>query len=150
MERWQPCLETPESWAGKTLSQEGLFSIGPYPAYGEYVSVEVFSTEKGLSGYVPLEPGLIELTARCVLMGKINTQADILIANRDAELAKEKAQDQEFDEMWNERQLTRDGLSIGAGGAFNKQQEIDDYARRIERSGAFVDGRRFQPGFKQN
>jgi len=61
----------------------------------------------------------------------------------------ERRQDADFDDMWKEAQLSRSGLSMGAAGAFNKQQEIDDYARRIERAQAFVDARRFRPGFKQ-
>ena len=102
-----------------------------------------------IEGYVPLEPGLIELTARAVVMGKVNSYSDIRRILEDEELAKERYQDQQVDDMWAEAQLSRPGLSIGAGGAFNKQSEIDDYARRIERSKAFVDARRFRPGLKQ-
>jgi hypothetical protein len=151
LERWRPAYMygTAESWKFNTLTPEGLYAIGPYPAHGEYESCEVFSTEKGLSGYVPLEPGLIELTARAVVMGKINSYSDIRIAQRDEQLAIEAEQDREFDEMWNERQMTRPGLTIGAGGAFNKEQEIEDYARRIERAGAFVPSKDFRPGFGQ-
>jgi hypothetical protein len=151
LERWRPptIYGTPEMWDLQTSTPEGFYAIGPFPAHGEFELCERFSTCKGLAGYVPLEAGLIELTARAVWMGRINTYSDIRRIHEDEELAKERAHDQKFDEMWDERQLTRPGLTLGPGGAFNKQAEIDDYARRIERAGAYV-GSGFKPGFRQN
>jgi len=152
LERWRPAsiYGDPHSWDGQTSTLDGFFALGPFPVHGEYESIQAFSTGRGIAGYVPLEPGLIEITARAVVMGKINSFWDIRRALEDEELYKERQQDQNFDEMWDEAQLTRSGLSIGPGGAFNKNAEIADYERRIERAGAFVDARRFRPGFRQN
>lgn len=151
LERWRPApiYGDPRAWESQTLTPDGFLGLGPFPAHGEYECIQAFSTGKGIQGYVPLEPGLIELTARAVVMGKINTYWDIRRTLHDEELKKERFQDEKFDQMWDEAQLSRPGLSIGPGGAFNKQAEIDDYARRIERVGAFVDARRFRPGFRQ-
>lgn len=151
LERWQPACEvgTPEVWDEQTRTPDGFYGIGPFPAHGRYLHCTTFSTQKGFGGYVPLEPGLVELAARAVWMGRVASKSEIAIEIRDSELAKERAQDADFDAMWAEKQLSRDGLSIGAGGTFNKQQEIDDYARRIERSRAFVNARTFKPGMTQ-
>lgn len=158
LERWRSSAiyGTPQNWDREYVTPDGFYAVGPYPSHGEFESVEVFQAKddygkpiKGWAGYVPIEPGLIELTARAVWMGRINTYSDIRIALRDEELAKERRQDQNFDEMWKEKQLSRSGLSIGAGGAFNKQQEIDDYARRLERAQAWIRRDRFRPGFAQ-
>jgi hypothetical protein len=46
-------------------------------------------------------------------------------------------------------QASREGLTIGRYGSVNKAQEIEDMARRIERVGAFLNARKFKPGFKQ-
>jgi hypothetical protein len=152
LERWRPAAiyNDPRSWDAQTSTPDGFFALGPFPHHGEYECIQAFSTERGIQGYVPLEPGLIEITARAVVMGKINSFWDIRRALHDEETYKERQQDQKFDDMWDEAQLSRPGLSIGPGGAFNKNAEIQDYERRIERAGAYVDARRFRPGFRQN
>jgi hypothetical protein len=152
LERWRPpyIYGSPELWNMQTVQADGFLGLGPFPVHGEYESICPFSTGKGISGYVPLEPGLIEMTARAVWAGRINTYSDIRRNHEDGALAKERDHDRNFDDMWQDKQLTRTGLSIGAGGAFNKQQEIDDYVRKLERNQAFVDARRFQQGFRQN
>lgn len=151
LERWRPAsiYGDPFRWDRDTSTQDGFLAIGPFPVHGEYESIVVFSTGKGFEGYVPLEPGMIEMTARLVWMGRVQSYSNIYEIHKQEELAKEREQDSNFDQMWNEAQLSRPGLSIGAGGAFNKQAEIDDYARRIEKAGAFVDQRRFRAGFSQ-
>lgn len=151
LERWRPAsvYGNPWSWEHDTVTPDGFLGVGPFPVHGEYENVTTFSTEKGEQGYVPLEPGLVELTARLCWMGRIATYSDLKRMHEDEELRKEREQDGNFDAMWEEKQLSRPGLTIGAAGAFNKQQEIDDYARRIERAGAFVDARRFKAGFRQ-
>jgi hypothetical protein len=152
LERWRPAgiYGTPFSWEMNHTTADGFFAIGPFPAHGEYESCEVFSTGVGLAGYVPLEPGLITLTAQAVLMGRIRSYSDIRIALRDEEIRKEQKQDEEFDEMWKERQLTRSGATMGAGGFFNKQNEIDNYVRKLERRKLFVPKSEFTPGFQQH
>jgi hypothetical protein len=151
LERWRPAsiYGNPAKWEADTLTPDGFLGLGPFPHRGEYESCMTFTTGKGAQGHVPLEPGMVEMAARAVWLGRNCTYSDIRRVHEDEELKKEREQDERFDEMWDEQQLTREGLSIGAGGAFNKQAEIDDYARRIERANAFVDARKFRNGFKQ-
>lgn len=153
LERWRPAIiyGSPELWEEQTLTPEGFLGLGPFPAHGEYESVEVFTTGRGMSGYVALEPGLIELTARCVVMGRINTYSDIRIAKRDAALAKQAEEDQRFEEHWEAQQHShKGGLTIGAHARYNQQEEIDDYVRKLEQSGLYVDRNKFRRGFRQN
>lgn len=159
LERWRPAsmYGTPERWQKDYVTADGFFSVGPFPVHGEYESCEVFQAMdengraiKGWGGFVPLEPGLAELTARAVWMGRINSYSDIRIRLRDEELKKERDKDQRFDERWAEKQATRDGLTLGYGSGFvNKANEIEDMARRIEKVGAFVNARKFKRGFAQ-
>lgn len=159
LERWRPAsmYGTPEMWDRSYVTADGFYSIGPYPTHGEYESCEVFQAKdengraiKGWGGFVPLEPGLVELTARAVWMGRINSYSDIRIARRDEALREEREKDQRFDEQWRERQAVREGLSLGYGSGFvNKAEEIEDYARRIQRAQAWIDAKKFRQGFKQ-
>lgn len=152
LERWRPAsiYGTPELWNAQTITPDGYLACGPFPAHGEYECATKFSIEKGMSGYVPLEPGLVELTARMAWADRVVSYSDLREINTQAALAKERAADQKFDDMWADAQATRPGLTIGyGGGAVNKQQEIDDYVRRLEKSNAFVDSRKFQHGFRQ-
>lgn len=152
LERWQPACEigSPSQWDAMTITPDGFYSIGPFPSHGRYLHCTTFSTAKGFAGYVPLEPGMVELAARLVWIGRTVTPWEISVEMRGAEEAKLRQEDANFDAMWDEKQLSRQGLSIGAGGAFDKQKEIDDYARRIQRSQAYVSARKFRPGFKQH
>lgn len=159
LERWLPASRygTAEAWYRDTVTPDGFYGVGPFPVHGEYESCEVFQAKdsngraiKGWAGFVPLEPGLVELTARAVWMGRINSYSSIRIAVRDEELQKERDKDRRFDENWKEHQATREGLSIGYGGGFvNKAQEIEDMARRIERANLYVTQDRFRRGFRQ-
>lgn len=158
MERWRgPSIYgTPWAWNEQTLTPEGLLGIGPFPHRGRFEHIATFGLSdsherpiKGWAGYVPLEAGLVELMARYTWMGRTMTYWQLKREMEDALIAKEREHDRKFDEMWDDRQLTRPGLSLGPGGSFNKQDAIDDYARKIEKSGAFVDARRFRPGFRQ-
>jgi hypothetical protein len=147
----------PEAWERNTVTADGFYSCGPFPVHGEYESCEVFQLKdqdgkpiKGWDGFVPLEPGLVELAARAVWMGRVNSYSDIRIALRDEELEKERRKDQLFDERWAEQQATREGLTIGYGGrSVNKAQEIEDMARKIERVGAYINANKFRAGFRQ-
>lgn len=159
LERWRPAsmYGSPERWETDFITPDGFYAVGPYPRHGEYESCEVFQAKdqygrpiKGWGGFVPLEAGLVELTARAVWMGRIGTYSDIRIRLRDEELEKERRQDMTFDEMWKERQASREGLTLGYGNGFvNKQQEIDDYVRKLERRKLWINRNRFTPGFSE-
>lgn len=158
LERWRPAgmYGTPEAWDRQYVTPDGFYAVGPFPVHGEYESCEVFQLQddkgkpiKGWAGFVPLEPGLVELAARAVWMGRSNSYSDIRIAVRDEQLRKERQNDRRFDENWAEQQTVHQGLTIGRGGFVNRAQEIEDMARRIERVGAFVSGKKFKKGFKQ-
>lgn len=159
LERWRPATMygTPERWQHDYVTPDGFFSVGPFPVHGEYESCEVFQAKdelgralKGWAGFVPIEPGLIELAARAVWMGRANSYSDIRIALRDEELKKEREKDRRFDENWAERQAAREGLTLGYGaGSVNKANEIEDMARRIAQVGAYIHAKKFKKGFKQ-
>jgi hypothetical protein len=158
LERWRPAAMygTPQAWDREYVTPDGFYAVGPFPVHGEFESCEVFQLKdengrsvKGWAGFVPLEPGLVELAARAVWMGRINSYSDIRIAVRDEELRKERESDRRFDENWKEHQSLHSGLTIGRGGFVNRAQEIEDYARRIQRAQAFIDGRKFRRGFEQ-
>lgn len=159
LERWMAASRygNPESWERNSVTADGFYSCGPFPVHGEYESCEVFQLKdrdgkpiKGWDGFVPLEPGLVELAARAVWMGRVNSYSDIRVALRDEELKKERQKDQLFDERWAEQQATREGLTLGYGsGSVNKAQEIDDMARKIERVGAYINANKFRSGFRQ-
>jgi hypothetical protein len=159
LERWRPgsMYGTPEQWQRDYVTPDGFFSVGPFPVHGEYESCEVFQAKdelgraiKGWRGFVPLEPGLIELAARAVWMGRINSYSDIRIALRDEEVTKEREKDRRFDDQWTEQQALHEGLTIGRGGFINKANEIEDMARRIEKVGAYISAKKFKAGFRQH
>lgn len=158
LERWRPSTMygTPDAWDRLYVTPDGFYAVGPFPVHGEFESCEVFQAKdeagrplKGWAGFVPLEPGMVELTARAVWMGRINSYSDIRTAVRDEELKKEREKDRRFDQQWDERQTLHSGLTMGRGGFVNRAAEIEDMARRIERVGAFLSGKRFRKGFKQ-
>lgn len=152
LERWRPAVMygIPELWDSQTVTPDGFYSVGPFPCRGAFEMCEKFSTGKGEAGFVPLEPGLIEMTARAVWMGRINSYSDIRRIHLDQLEAKERQHDQNFDDMWDEKQLTRSGLSIGAAGAFDKNKEVEDYERKITRSKAVMQhAKNFKAGFNQ-
>ena len=158
LERWRPAsmYGTPQAWEREYVTPDGFYAVGPFPVHGEYESCEVFQLSdekgkaiKGWGGFVPLEPGMVELAARAVWMGRINSYSDIRIAVRDEELRKERDSDRRFDQNWEERQTIHKGLTMGRGGFVNRAAEIEDMARRIERVGAWVSGKKFRKGFKQ-
>jgi hypothetical protein len=159
LERFRPAsmYGTPRQWDLDTITADGFYAVGPFPSHGEYECCEVFQAKghdgkpiKGWAGFVPLEAGLIELTARAVWMGRINSYSDIRITLRDEELAKERRQDQRMDEIWADRQHQhKGGLTIGAHGSYNHQAEIDEYVRKLEKIGGIHRGS-FREGFNQN
>lgn len=151
IERWQPATTygSPFIWDQQTLLPDGFWACGPFPVHGDFECITKFSAkDAGDLGILP-EPGLVLFAVREHLLTQMFSASQRKQAHEDAAMAKERKQDRDFDDIWAEAQLSRPGLSIGAGGAFNKQQEIDDYARRIERAHAFVNAQRFRAGFRQ-
>lgn len=152
LEKWRPApiYGLPELWEMNQVTPDGFYAIGPFPARGDYECVMKFSIEKGPSGYVPLEPGMIEMAARLNWMGRVESYTDLRKLHEDELLQKERAQDEALDLAWEEKQHThRGGLAIGAHAKYNHAEEIEDYARRIEKAGAFVNAQDFQGGFGQ-
>jgi hypothetical protein len=152
LERWRPpqTYGLPEMWEANQVTPDGFYTVGPFPAQGDYECVIKFSVEKGMSGYVPLEPGMVETAARLCWMGRVENYSDLRRLHEDELLQKERAQDEAFNLLWEERQHShKGGLAIGAHAKYNHQEEIDDYARRIERANAFVNADEFNSGFGQ-
>ena len=142
---------SPELWDKKTLSPEGYYQVGPFPLYGEYECVAVFSTGPGPGGYVPLEPGTVDLQARVIHMGRGRSVWDIRSNLRADEEAKQKHQDAAFDELWESLQHTRTGLTIGATGHYNNEDAINAYKQQLlARQDTWLRPEEFQGGFNQN
>lgn len=151
LETWRPATvyAGPEIWERQTMSPDGYLTCGPFPAHGDFECLHKFSAKNADDGGILPEPGLILYLIQEQRLIRTFSEAQRKSVYEEQQLKAEQRQDADFDDMWKEAQLSRSGLSIGAAGAFNKQEEIDDYARRIERANAFVDARRFRPGFKQ-
>lgn len=153
LEKWMPpsVYGTPQAWDSQTLSAEGFYQVGPYPSHGEFEAAAVFSTGPGGSGYVPLEPGTVDLQARLVFMGRTSSRWDIRQNIRAEQEAKQKFQDAAFNELWESLQHTRKGLTIGSAGHYSHEDEINDYKRRLlECKDAWLPKNDFQKGFAQN
>jgi len=131
------------------MSPDGYLTCGPFPAHGDYECLHKFSAKNVDEGGILPEPGLLLYLIQEQRLLRTFSEAQRKSVYEDQQIKAEQREDSTFDDMWKEAQLSRPGLSIGAAGAFNKQEEIDDYARRIERAQAFVDARKFRPGFKQ-
>lgn len=152
IEKWLPnyTYGTPESWERLTLSQEGFLQLGPYPSTGEYECVQVFSVGRGPEGYVPLEPGLVDLQARMIWMGRTQTIWDIRNNIRTEEEIKKAQQDRVFDSMWEEIQHSRDGLTLGAAGAYNKEDAVTQYKKMLlNNKDSWMPEAQFTKGFNQ-
>jgi hypothetical protein len=153
LEKWLPSsvYGTPETWDRQTVSPEGFYQVGPFPAHGEFECVAVFSTGPGPSGYVPLEPGTVDLQARLVFMGRTLSRWDIR-QNINAEMeAKKKFQDAAFNELWESLQHTRSGLTMGSAGHYSDEDAVNDYKRRLlQHKDAWLPQSEFQKGFHQD
>ena len=153
LEKWLPASTygTPQSWDDKTLSPEGFYQVGPFPIHGEFESVAVFSTGPGPAGYVPLEPGTVDLQARLVFMGRTLSRWDLRFNIRAEQEAKQKFQDAAFNEMWESLQHTRSGLTMGSAGHYSDEDAVNDYKRRLlEHRESWIQKSEFQRGFMQD
>ena len=152
IERYMPpsVYGTSETWEARTVSPEGFLQAGPYPAYGGYECASVFSVGMGPGGYVPLEPGTVDLQARLIWMGRTLSIWDIRGTHRDEAEEKERASDRGFDEMWDAAHHTRPGLTVGPGGRYDGEAEINAYRQRLlEHQDAWVRKEDHQAGFYQ-
>jgi hypothetical protein len=152
LEKWlsSAIYGTPELWEAKTIGPEGFLGVGPFPVHGEFELVTKFSTGRGPQGYVPLEPGTVDLTARLCWTGKVRTVWDIRNAIRTEEELKILQQDQLFDRLWEDRTYTRPGLTVGVGGSINKAEKVEEYKKKIIRKKLAVKRENFLPGFAQD
>lgn len=152
IEKWMPATTygTPELWEAQTLSPEGYLQCGPFPLYGEYECAAVFSVGQGPSGYVPLEPGTVDLQARIVHNGRMRSIWDIRHAIRTDEEVKAQCSDARFEEMWESVQHSRSGLTLGSAGHYSSENAINDYKQRLlARRDSWVAQSDFQKGFSQ-
>ena len=153
LEKWCPpaLYGLPEAWDRQTLSPEGFYQVGPFPAHGEFECVAVFSTGPGPAGYIPLEPGCVDLQARLVWMGRTLSRWDIRANVRAEQEAKQKFQDASFNELWESLQHTRAGLTMGAAGHYSDEDAINDYKRKLlSRQELWIKQGESQRGFSQD
>lgn len=153
LEKWCPptLYGSPETWDTQTVSAEGYYQVGPYPAHGEYECVAVFSTGPGPRGYVPLEPGTVDLQTRLCFLGRSRSLWDIRSNIRAETEAKKKYDDERFNELWESLQHTRTGLTMGSAGHYSNEDAINDYKRMLlEHKDAWLPEAQFQRGFSQD
>jgi len=152
IEKWLPPASygSPQTWERQTLTPEGYLGVGPFPAYGEYESTAVFSVGAGPQGFVPLEPGTVDLQARLIHNGRSRSIWDIRNALRDEQEVKTLQADREFNEMWDSVQHSRKGITIGPSGHYSEENAINEYKMRLlAQKDSWVDQKNFQKGFAQ-
>lgn len=151
LERYVPTawLGTPESWdlLGSTL--EGYYAIGPYPEHGIFECCAVFSTGFGTRGFMPIEPGIVDLQARAIWMGRSLTRYQVRAAALGMEEEKIRKQDEYFERMVRDSSFSRDN-AFGMAVTFNREQAIADYKTKLIRNKAWARKHRFRPGFSQS
>lgn len=141
---------SPQLWDVQTVSPEGYYQVGPYPAHGEFECCAVFSTGKGPQGYVPLEPGTVDLQARIVWMGRTSTLWDIRQSLNMQEEEKERRSGVSFDELWESLHHTRRGLTVGRLGRYNPDEERDRMKQRfLDNQDLWQNKSDFSTGFEQ-
>ena len=152
IEKWMPphTYGSPQVWEQQTLSAEGFYQVGPFPAHGEYESAAVFSVASGPSGFVPLEPGTVDLQARLIHNGRTRSIWDIRTSIRSDEEVKARRQDAEFDAMWDSVQHSRHGLTIGSAGHYSDENALNEYKQRLlAHQDSWMKQSEFQKGFQQ-
>lgn len=141
---------TPALWDSQTTSMEGYYQVGPYPCHGEFECCAVFSTGKGRGGYIPLEPGTVDLQARAVWMGRGQTLWDIRTALNSQEELKERRGDERFEDLWHNLHHTRQGLTVGAAGRYNIEDERERMKQKfLDNQDLWGQQSDFQTGFEQ-
>jgi hypothetical protein len=151
LERFVPAnvLGTPQAWEALYSTIEGYYAIGPFPVHGTFECVAVFSTGRGPNGYVPLEPGMIDLQARLVWMGRALTRYAIRAAALGEEEEKIRRDDKHFEKLLADHSLSRDVATFGHAISYSREQLVDDYKVKLIRSKAWLRKHRFTQGFSQ-
>ena len=152
LERFVPAawLGSPESWDKLASTVEGYYAIGPYPAHGLFEVCHVFSEGRGIAGYVPLEPGSVELAARLIWMGKSLTRYAVRAAALGEEEEKIRKQDEYFEKLLADKSYSRNVATYGMAATYNREHLIEDYKTRIRKSKAWSRKHRFvDKGFGQ-
>ena len=151
LERFVPSqwLGSPESWEALCTTIEGYYAIGPFPEHGLFECCAVFSSCFGPNGYVPLEPGLVDMQARAVWMGRGLTRYEVRSRAMGEEEAKIKKQDEYFEQLLQEKSFSRTEATFGMAANYNRQHAVDDYKTRIIKAKAWKRQHRFTPGFSQ-
>lgn len=140
----------PKLWEQQTLSPEGFLQVGTFPAHGEFECAAVFSTGRGPKGYVPLEPGTVDLQARLIFNSRTLSVWDIRQSLKAEEVERERKQDDDFETLWQGIQHTHSGLTFGSGGNYDPQADIA--AKRNEllaNRDLWLSQDEFQSGFLQ-
>lgn len=152
LERFVPAvwLGSPESWDALGTTLEGYYAIGPFPEHGLFECCAVFSTGFGPSGYVPLEPGMVEMQARLIWAGRMLTRYQVRSAALGEEEEKIRKEDEYFERFLREQSFTRDNPTYGMAVNYNREHAVDDYKQRIIKSRAWNKRHRFgAKGFGQ-
>ena len=153
LEKWLPASTygSPEWWDFQTGTNEGFLGCGPFPIYGDYECVTIFSTGRGDSGYVPLNAGMLDLQARLVYAGHGQSNYEIKSLLLDEEKFKTAKEDAQFEANYEDHQHSHKSLTIGASGSYNPNVAFQAYLEKLLSLGeqVFQSKEDFQRGFSQ-
>lgn len=153
LEKWLPASQygSPEWWDFQTSGNEGFLGCGPFPTYGEYECVTIFSTGRGDSGFVPLNAGMLDLQARLVYSGNGQSNYEVKTLLFNEENKKAAREDAQFEQNWENTQHTHKGLTVGAAGSYNPDIAFQVYLEKLISLGEqiFHSKEEFQKGFSQ-
>ena len=131
----------------RTLPEKGSTENGEY----ELTNI-IFETSKDPeAGYVPLCPDILEGSLHALHMNRGIKTWDIRYALLQEEKDKDRLADRHFEDMWTETMgINRLGLTMGAGGVYNKEERRREHARRMMEQGLGGNAEDFKAGFGQH
>ena len=91
---------------------------------------------------------MIDLQARAIWMGRMQTSYQIRAAAMGEEEEKLRRADENFEKFLRDRSFSRDS-SFGMAAVYNRENAIDDYKLKILKSKAWKKKHRFVKGFSQ-
>lgn len=151
LERYVPTmwLGTPEAWEALGTTVEGYYAIGPFPEHGLFECAAVFSGGRGPMGYIPLEPGIVEMQARAIWMGHSLTRYQVRAMAMGEEEEKIRKQDEYFERFLRDRSFSRENPTFGMAATYNRETAVEDYKTKLIKSKAWKKKHRIPPGFSQ-
>lgn len=136
LERWVPACTfgDPKTWFSRTMRGEGCMSQGPFPMFGMFLCVQLFTGT--------LTPALLRDTLQSLSLGDLRTKyttRDVMQAEADE---RDRQSDENYDREWELVDNPRRGLTYTAGG--RRINENDNLILRKETEIAAATGGQFR------